>query len=433
MNGNGHIRPIPNSPQERFLKSSVREVGYGGAAGGAKSYGLILDALYQIGKDDYNALLLRRTYKQLSGADGLIALSRKVYPHVGGHYIKSEHLWEFDDYPGTIRFGHIEHDNDLEQNYEGHQYAYLGFDELQTFTERMYLYLFSRNRSSNPEVTPFTRSTFMPGGIGHFWVKKRFIDSGITNRKRHFRRIDGMDRQVRPRDPMGMARMFIPARLEDNPYLYQDGRGSYEQGLHQLESVDFKRRRWGDWDIRRTGRVYHQFLEPGPASYELDLRKAEGFYHAHDFGAVNRAWGLFVKIGNAYYLMHEEMLPEGTTQTRAGRIKAHFKNRKMVAGWGGAKSEDQQRKDYGQAGVVVRLPRVTDVESQIDMANQMFEDGELVICSDMTLTVDQLENCVRDEKEGIADKSVWHHLDVLRYFAGGAGKLPKAKVTMVEW
>ena len=433
MNDNGNIQPIPESPQERFLKSPVREVGYGGAAGGAKSFGLILDALYQIGREDYNALLLRRTYKQLSGADGLIALSRKVYPHVGGHYIKSEHLWEFRDHPGTIRFGHIEHDNDLEQNYEGHQYAYLGFDELQTFAERMYLYLFSRNRSPNPEVRSFTRSTFMPGGIGHFWVKKRFIGSDIENRVRYFRRVDGLDTRVGPRDRLGVARMFIPAQLEDNPYLYQDGQGDYEKGLHQLESVDFRRKRWGDWDIRRTGRVYHQFLEPGPASYELDLSQAEGFYHGHDFGAVNRAWGLFAKIGKAYYLMHEEILPEGTTQARATKIKAHFKNRKTVPGWGGAKSEEQQRLDYKQAGVAVRLPRVTDVESQIDMANQMFEDGTLIVCSDMTLTIDQLENCVRDEKEGIADKSVWHHLDVLRYFAGGAGRLPKAKVAMVEW
>jgi hypothetical protein len=226
--------------------------------------------------------------------------------------------------------------------------------------------------------------------------------------------------------------MFIPARLEDNPYLFQGGKGDYEKGLYQLEAVEFRRKRKGDWDIRRTGRVYHGFSEPGPASYHLDLSKAEGFYHAHDFGAVNRAWGLFVKIEGSYYLIHEEILPEGTTKTRANAIKSHFKNRKVVAGFGGAKGEDQQRKDYTQERVVIRLPRVTDVESQIDMTNQMLENGELVICSDMTLTIDQLENCVRDEKEGIADKSIWHHLDVLRYFAGAMARPPKAKVITVE-
>jgi len=410
----------------------VREVGYGGQAGGAKSFGLVLDALYQIGKPGYNAILFRRTYKQLAGADGLIELSRKVYPLLGGEYLKGERIWTFADYPGTIRFAHLEHEDDVHA-YEGHQYAYVGFDELQTFTLRQYLYMFSRNRASNPDIQPYTRSTFMPGDVGHFWVKQRFIDTDIEDRPRYFRRIDGLDTQVGADDPYAVQRVFIRARLEDNPYLWQEGRGEYEKGLHQLESVDFRRKRFGDWDIRRSGRVYHAFMGPGPLSRELDLKKAEGFYHAHDFGAVNRAWALFVKIEGKYYLIHEAILPEGTTQTRADKIKMHFKNRKMVAGFGGAKGEDQQRKDYTQAGVPIRLPRVTDVESQIDMTNHMFESGELVICSDMTLTIDQLENCVRDEKEGIADKSIWHHLDVLRYFAGAMGRGGKAKVRMIEW
>jgi len=110
----------------------------------------------------------------------------------------------------------------------------------------------------------------MPGGIGHFWVKKRFIDADIENRTRYFQRINGIDTRVGPDGQFGVGRLFIPARLEDNPYLYQGGDGEYEKGLHQLESVDFRRRRFGDWDIRRTGRVYHAFIEPGPPSYELE-------------------------------------------------------------------------------------------------------------------------------------------------------------------
>jgi hypothetical protein len=415
------VRAIPDSPQERFLRSTVREVGYGGQAGGGKSFGLVLDALYQVGKPGYNAIIFRRTYKQLSGADGLIELSHQVYPMLGGEYLKGERLWTFRDYPGTIRFAHLEHEDDV-HNYEGHQYAWIGFDELQTFTERQYLYMFSRNRASNPDIQPYTRSTFMPGDIGHFWVKSRFIKPDIRNRPRWFKRVNGLDAEVGGDDPYAIQRMFIPARLEDNPYLWQGGVGEYEKGLYQLEAVEFRRKRKGDWEVRRTGRVYHGFGEPGPASYDLDLGKAEGFYHAHDFGAVNRAWGLFAKIGETYYLVHEEILPEGTTEDRAKKIKAHFQGRKVVAGWGGAKSEQQQRLDYTRYGVNIRELVVTDVESQVDSTNQMLADGTLVICSDMTLTVDQLENCVRDEKEGIADKSIWHHLDVLRYFAAGVGR-----------
>ena len=417
------IRPIPGSPQERLCRSTVREIGYGGAAGGGKSFALILDVLYQLDKEDYNAILFRRTYKQLTGADGLVELSQQVYPAIGGHFFKTEFKWVFSDYPGTIRFAHLEHENDL-SNYDGHQYAYVGFDELQTFTERMYLYLFSRNRSTNPDIQPYVRSTFNPGDVGHFWIKQRFIDTGITFTPKCFRRIDGKDTEMGPDDPLAVQRMFVPAKLEDNPHLWRDGRGDYEKGLHQLDAVDFRRKRWGDWNIRRTGRVYHAFGPGCVASYDsIDLSRAS-FYFAHDFGAVNEAWGLFAFVAGVYYLVYEEKLPEGTTASKAQRVKAHFKDRKVVAGWGGAPSEKQQRYDWTREGVAIRQPSIADVESQIDRVNGMFEGGSLKICADCTLTVDQLENCVRDEKEGVADKSIWHHLDVLRYFAGGISRVP---------
>lgn len=450
------FEPIPDSPQQRFLSCSVREVGFGGEAGGSKSFSLILDPIYQLGKSDYHALLLRRTYKQLIGDDGLVSLSQKVYPAIGGRYIKSEYLWLFSDYPGSIRFGHIEHEKDLEQNHEGHQYAYLGWDELQTFTERMYLYLFSRNRSSNSEVKLYVRSTFMPGGIGHHWVKKRFIEPFRNSREsKFFRRIAGIDTEVSRDDPYATERLFIPARLEDNPYLYQDGKGEYEKGLHQLDSVDYARKR-GNWDIKRTGRIYHAFTDAnvGPDSRSLDYSRIEGYYHSHDFGSVHHVWGLWAKIGQQYFLMHEEQLPEGTTEARAARIKAVWRKTvqylvtqiqqdqpalgleqviklamaKIITGYGGAGSEEQYRRDFTHYGVKIRMPPIAVtkggdveiVEGQIRQANQMFESKTLMICSDMIQTLDQLENCVRDEKGGILDKASWHYLDgCIRYFAAG--------------
>lgn len=422
------IHPILDSPQERFVRSRIREVGYGGQAGGAKSYGLILCPLYQLHKDDYHAILFRRTYKQLSGDDGLIDLSRKVYPHIGGRYIKSEYKWEFSGYPGTIRFAHLEHENLLESLYEGHQYAFIGFDELQTFTKRMYLYMFSRNRCTNPEVDLFTRSTFMPGGEGHFFVKQRFIEPFKDNpNPKYFTSIDNKDTEVDAGHPYGIERLFISARLEDNPYLWKGGDSDYERGLRQLDSVDYARKK-GDWDIRRTGRVYHSFDETNIIDIEdLDLSNAS-FYHSHDFGAVNHVYGIYAKISGIYYLIHEERLPEMTTQQRANIVKVHLEGRKVVAGWGGAKSERQYRLDFAQAGLNIRTPPMSQgtedgiVESQIRQANTMFQKGSLMICSNCTMTLDQLENCVRDDKGGIADKATWHYLDMVRYFAAGISR-----------
>lgn len=420
------IRPIPNSPQEFFLSADVREVGFGGQAGGAKSFSLILDALGQIHMKGYNAILFRRTYKQLSGADGLIELSRQVYPLLGGTYLKGEYLWTFKYQPGTIRFAHLEHESSV-YNYQGHQYPYIGFDELQNFTERQYVFLFSRNRASNPDIKPYTRATFNPGDIGHYWIKKRFIDTDITMQIKHYRRINGVDTHVRSNDPLSIGRMFIPSSVEQNPYLWQGGTGDYVAALEQLDPVDYARLRKGDWHIRREGRVYHQFSDANIIPYDnIPFSSKDVYYHAHDFGAVNRAWGLIVKCSDGkYYLIHEDYLEEGTSQSRAASIKTHLHGKKVIAGYGGAKSEKQQRTDYSSFGVSIRTPKETDVESQIDIVNTMFEDRELYIASNCGMTIDQLENCVRDDKEGIAEKNKWHNLDVLRYFGGGVGKRKK--------
>ncbi len=171
--------------------------------------------------------------------------------------------------------------------------------------------------------------------------------------------------------------------------------------------------------ITKSGLVYHAFNNDGPLSSELDYSDADGFWHAHDFGAVNRAWLLFIRINGTYYLIHEEILLQGTTAARAAKIKAHFANRKVIAGYGGTKSESQQIIDYYKEGVKIRVPIISSVEGQVDKANKMLENGTLKICSDMTLTIDQFENCIRDAKEQIQDKSTWHFLDCIRYFAAG--------------
>jgi len=170
---------------------------------------------------------------------------------------------------------------------------------------------------------------------------------------------------------------------------------------------------------KKEGRVYHAFKEAGPDASQLDYSKVTGYWHSHDFGAVNAVWGLWAKIADTYYLIYEQQLPPGTTASRAAMIKSHLEGRKVVAGYGGAKGEDQQRADFQNEGVSIRLPSITDVESQIDAANKMLEAGTMVICSNCVHTVDQMQNCTRDTKEAIADKATWHFLDMCRYFAAG--------------
>ena len=416
------IIPISNTPQETFLKCPVREVLFGGAAGGMKSFSLLMDATAQLHLEGYHAILFRRTFSQLSGSDGLIPLSHKIYPLIGGHYSKVEHLWTFDRLPGTIKFGHLQYEK-TEEDYSGHSYAFIAFDELQSFSERQYLFLFSRNRSSNPKVKLYMRATANPGGIGHYWIKRRFIDTRIKHNIKWFKRIGGIDTETSPNDPFASSRLFIPSRLEDNPFYWQDGRGEYVKSLHQLNELDFIQQRWGDWEARREGLVYYNYnpdkhLIPYDAIPPLD--EFVGFYTGHDFGSVNKVWILVGKHRDGvFYVLYEEPLPEMTTADRTTRIKEKTQGLKVVGSWGGAPGEDQPRWDMSGEGFTVSRPKLADVETQIDATNELFADDLLYVSTDCTGLQMNLENCVRDDIGRIAQKSTWHYVDCLRYFAIG--------------
>jgi len=214
--------------------------------------------------------------------------------------------------------------------------------------------------------------------------------------------------------------------IENGKYVISRGKATWEG-----QSLAICQAQMNEWGIqafieeaqhlilKKTGRVYHKFINNGPHSKDLDYSQVEGYYHSHDFGAVNHVWGLWAKIGKTYYLIFEQKLPEGTTASRSEIINQKLKGKKVIAGYGGAKSEKQQRLDFMREGLQIRLPTTTDVDAQVDATNKILEDGEMVICSDCVGVIDNLSNCIRDDKEGISDKAQFHYADMCRYFAGG--------------
>lgn len=206
----------------------------------------------------------------------------------------------------------------------------------------------------------------------------------------------------------------------------------------------------------KKGRVFHGYTGPGPDAKTLDLGQAQGFWHAHDFGGTNEIWGLFVRIAGVYYLILEQVLPEATTARRAEIVKETIRpylagdidrhkaemiaagdtedldrrafeaawREKVVAGYGGAKSEKQIRADYKGGGLEIQPPKVSAVESQINTANEMLkgERGDkLVICSGCIHTIDHLGNCIRDPLGKILNESAFHYAAMVRYFCAGVG------------
>ena len=231
----------PNEgPQMDFLAAGETDVLYGGAAGGGKSYAMLVDPLRFAHRAAHRALILRRSMPELRE---LIDKSRELYPKAfpGCKYREVEKLWTFPS-GAKVEFGFLERDADV-YRYQGQAYSWIGFDEITHLpTEFSWNYLASRLRTTDSEITPYMRCTANPGGVGAGWVKKRYISPSMPNDS-----FVGDD---------GITRKFIPARLNDNPYLAEDGR--YEQMLKSLPPTQRKQLLEGNWEVAE-GAAFTEF------------------------------------------------------------------------------------------------------------------------------------------------------------------------------
>lgn len=233
------FEPNPG-PQTEFLAAPEKDVLFGGAAGGGKSYAMIIDCLRYAHIKDHRGLILRKSLKELRE---LINNTRELYPQAfpGAKYGMVDKLWTFPS-GASIEFGYLERDSDVYQ-YQGQAFTWIGFDEITHLsTEFPWNYLSSRLRSTNPDIECYMRCTANPGGSGHAWVKKRYIEPS-----KDYNTFVGGD---------GITRRFIPARLSDNPYLTKDG--NYEKMLKSLPEVHRRRLLEGDWDVNE-GAAFPEF------------------------------------------------------------------------------------------------------------------------------------------------------------------------------
>ncbi len=222
----------PNDgPQTDFLAAGEQDVLYGGAAGGGKSFAMLVDPLRFMNRSEHRALLLRRSMPELRE---LIDKSRELYTKAfpGAKFREVEKVWKFPS-GATLEFGYLDRDADV-YRYQGQSYSWIGIDELTQYpTEFPLQYLQSRLRTTDSEIKPYIRCTANPGGVGGHWVRKRYLTPAPPNEAF--------------KGPDGLTRKFIPARLEDNPYLSADGR--YEQMLASLPPVQRKQLLEGNWDV----------------------------------------------------------------------------------------------------------------------------------------------------------------------------------------
>ena len=290
-------------PQEDFLASSETDVLFGGAAGGGKSYAMIVDPLRYAHRSAHRALILRRSMPELRE---IIDKSRELYPKAfhGAKYKEVEKMWTFPS-GAKVEFGFLERDADV-YRYQGQAYSWIGFDEITHLpTEFSWNYLASRLRTTDPEIVPYMRCTANPGGAGAHWVKKRYIEPHPPHEP-----FMGKD---------GLTRKFIPASLQDNPYLAKDGR--YEQMLKALPPTQRRQLLDGDWDVAE-GAAFTEFSRPDhvitPFEIPVHWERVKGI----DYGYASESaciWGA-VDPSDGTLIIYRELYQKNLLGTELGEL-----------------------------------------------------------------------------------------------------------------
>ena len=244
------FKPNPG-PQTEFLSASEREVLYGGSAGGGKSYAMLADPLHGLNDPNFSGLLVRHTTEELRE---LIQKSQELYPRAipGIKWSERKSQW-ISPRGGRLWMSYLDKDMDVTR-YQGQAFNWIGFDELTQWpTPFAWDYMRSRLRSaSSMELGLYMRATTNPGGSGHSWVKKMFIDPAPYNKPFWATNIETGEEIKYPagHSKAGQSlfkRRFIPASLFDNPYLAESG--DYEAMLLSLPEHQRKQLLEGNWDV----------------------------------------------------------------------------------------------------------------------------------------------------------------------------------------
>jgi len=262
------IAPQPG-PQEQFLSSIADITIYGGAAGGGKSYALLLEPLRHVSNPGFGGVIFRRTSPQLTGPGSLWEGATQIYSVLGAELKENPYLIARFPSGAQLHFTHLQYISDV-YTHHGKQYVFVAFDEMQMFEEQQFWYLVSRLRTTS-NIPPYMRATCNPdpdsfvrdlidwwigsdgyplderSGVLRWFVRRSGVLYWADERETL---VERFDEEVQP-----LSLTFIGARLADNPALVGADPG-YKARLEALPEIERARLLGGNWNIRPTGGKY---------------------------------------------------------------------------------------------------------------------------------------------------------------------------------
>ncbi len=278
------IRPQPGK-QELFLRSPADICIYGGAAGGGKTFALLLECLRNTDHKHFEAVIFRQSRPQILSAGGLYATSQEIYPYLGATSVLTPNVqWRFPS-GAKVTFAHMFYEKE-KYNWQGSQIPLLMFDELTHFTESQFFYMFSRNRSTCG-VKPYIRATCNPDGESwvakfiEWWIDPEtgYADESRCGKLRYFLRqnnvihwadsrrelYDAFNLHTQDDKERVKSVTFISAKLSDNKAMMQHDPG-YMGALMAMSEFDQEQLLNGNWKIRRSAGHYFKRSKVTPLS-----------------------------------------------------------------------------------------------------------------------------------------------------------------------
>lgn len=408
---------VPNERQREFFASRARYTAYGGARGGGKSWALRRKlAAMCLRWPGLRAMLVRRSYGEVKG-NHLSQLLAEYGPVC--HWSEGEKTLYFPQ-GSFIRFGYCDTESDV-QRYQGQEYDVIGIDEATQLSEMQFAALKAclRGTGNRPRRMYLTCN---PGGLGHAWVKRLFVD-------RDFRAEEDPDDYC-----------FIPAQVYDNPVLLEADPGY----VRQLESLPAQLREawlYGRWDVF-AGQFFPEFSVERHVCPPMALPAGWRCFAAMDYGFDMLAVLLIAVDGVGGMWVLRELCQPGLTLSEAGRAAVEFfgAEGRLIEYITASPDLWNRRQDSGRSGVEILsavpgmppLLRADDrrIPGWRALREYLAEGAEaaLHICAGCTTLITSMEalrfDPVRTEDAADRPHDITHAPEALRYAA--MSRLPPA-------